>query len=311
MRILTDCRFVVDQAHDVRINQNKLEVFAGKIALPDTTPSLLEGLTFQNAEHAARFCLFFNAMNFCFWQEPRPTLSWNGTSYRGSKALLYALYQSPLNNDTALAPIAITAISQETLQEQLQFLPDPLFSARYNNLIETATILSQRFAGEVFNMVQTISNSAGILVENIVKYFPSFDDKALYKGQVIRFHKRAQLLVHMLSEVPEGLSITDLDVLTAFADYKIPQLLHGTGILDYSEGLKNRIDNHKIIVSGSSEEVEIRATTIIAVDLLQAALKNKAGVLVSAATLDAILWQEAKRLESNLPPHHRTISTYY
>ena len=57
-----------------------------------------------------------------------------------------------------------------------------------------------------------------------------------------------------------------------FADYRVPQTLCHWGILKYSPELTAIVQNKQEMQSGSSYESEIRAATVVAVELLKAYL---------------------------------------
>lgn len=44
-------------------------------------------------------------------------------------------------------------------------------------------------------MVSAAKNSASVLVNSIIRMLPGFRDTAVYKGRLIHFYKRAQILV--------------------------------------------------------------------------------------------------------------------
>ena len=97
----------------------------------------------------------------------------------------------------------------------------------------------------------------------------------------------------------------NIDALTAFADYKIPQVLRELGILEYSTTLAQKVDSRIELAPGSEEEVEIRAGTIIAVeDIRQATSGN-----LTAADIDHYLWLAGQRTHAR--PYHRTRTIAY
>lgn len=108
----------------------------------------------------------------------------------------------------------------------------------------------------------------------------------------------------------------DMDRLTMFADYRVPQILRARGVLRYSQMLAQKIDTNEVIPSGSEEEVEIRAATVQAVECLRDDVRKlqelHGGVAdVKSVTLDWLLWQEGESLKETLPPHHRTLTVFY
>jgi hypothetical protein len=104
-----------------------------------------------------------------------------------------------------------------------------------------------------------------------------------------------------------------LERLTAFADYKVPQVLRKEGVLVPAPALAARIDRGKELPAGSAEEVELRAATIWAVEWIARALNRQlaAGLpAVSAADVDYLLWTAGQE-KTGLPPYHRTRTVYY
>src|SRR5581483_11189983 len=100
---------------------------------------------------------------------------------------------------------------------------------------------------------------------------------SLIDGQEIYFLKRAQICANDLSyltQMPGGKRLTNLDKLTAFADYKIPQILREAGVIIYSEDLAELIDNYHEIPAGSKYETEIRAATVWGVELVKQRLNK-------------------------------------
>lgn len=104
--------------------------------------------------------------------------------------------------------------------------------------------------------------------------------------------------------------LQNLEKLTAFADYKIPQILRRLGILEYSQELSAKIDNFELIEPGSKEEIEIRANTIWAIELLKQELKKKYE-FVTSSHVDSMLWLMSQTKTSDENPYHRTLTTAY
>ncbi|MBM3273980.1 MAG: hypothetical protein FJZ00_02415, partial [Candidatus Sericytochromatia bacterium] len=141
---------------------------------------------------------------------------------------------------------------------------------------------------------------------------PSFEDVATYDGRRINLYKRAQILViDLVSALPEQpwAKFADLENLTAFADYKVPQVLRELGIMTYAEALAEKVDSFIEIVAGSREEIEIRAATVAAVHQLSQALARR-GRPVTDAGLDGVLWHLGQDMVFRFP-YHRTRTPYY
>lgn len=91
---------------------------------------------------------------------------------------------------------------------------------------------------------------------------------------------------------------------------RVPQILRHVEVLEYSATLAATVDEFVEIPFGSREETEIRACTVIAVQLLQAELE-KLGKPLLVIELDWLLWQIGERTKEQIMPHHRTLTIYY
>ena len=118
--------------------------------------------------------------------------------------------------------------------------------------------------------------------------------------------KRAQILISDL--VGAGCwEFDDMDQITMFPDYQVPQVLNSKGVLVYSSELQEIVDNLVVIEKGSEYEIEIRAATVVACDLLAEMIGKP------VYQVDWLLWQigENEKKSGLLRPHHRTITTFY
>jgi hypothetical protein len=96
--------------------------------------------------------------------------------------------------------------------------------------------------------------------------------------------------------------------LTAFADYRLPQVLRHLGALEYSMSLAAVVDNGMVLPANSPPEMEIRASTIEACERLKRYLPEQ-----TSADIDLGLWLMAQdmRADPALLPHHRTPGQNY
>ena len=79
-------------------------------------------------------------------------------------------------------------------------------------------------------------------------------------------------------------------------------------IFEYSKELANKIDNFIIIPEGSDEEVEIRANTVYASDLLCKEVNKHRKDRIIPANIDEYLWLEGKKSKK---PRHFTRTIFY
>jgi hypothetical protein len=176
-------------------------------------------------------------------------------------------------------------------------------------------VLIERYGGRFHNLVATASpalyeNGNGML-ELLVRDFPRFDDVADYGGHTVRFYKLAQLAFWFLHvSLPEGLGVSDLHRLSAFADYIVPVGLRVLGIVRYTDALEQAIAGGELIGAGSSWEVELRAHTIYATALLTDEVNalRPPELQVIVPQIDARFWLPFHKTHA---PHHLTRTIYY
>jgi hypothetical protein len=101
-----------------------------------------------------------------------------------------------------------------------------------------------------------------------------------------------------------------MERLTAFADYKLPQVLRELGIISYRPGLAARVDAMERLQPGSEEEVEIRAMTVWAVEELRKGFRET-GRKLTSPQVDNWLWQLGQTDAFRQRPFHRCRTIFY
>jgi hypothetical protein len=153
----------------------------------------------------------------------------------------------------------------------------------------------------------------------LIAYFTvGFRDASVYKGRLVHFYKRAQIFVADIwgaygrpTDVNHPYYFHDIDRVTMFADYRIPQILLQVGVLEYSDSLLTKIVNREVIAFGAEEELEIRAATVVAVEMIRDRLKEKKDVSLLAVEIDWLLWNWGEQVKEEIKPHHRTLTIFY
>ncbi|MBF6591449.1 MAG: queuosine salvage family protein [Ktedonobacterales bacterium] len=268
----------------------------------------------------ANWVLLLDALNFCFWGEPgqpRWRVMWRGQVSDGYYALAAALARAVEDGRPLWDAAYLAALDTNTLAEILRPVsgnpPIPLFAQRLANAREVGQTLLARYEGTAVAAVAAAGHDAVALALLLARDFPSFNDVAPWGGQTVPFLKRAQICVADLraSFGGEGLgALTHLDELTAFADYKLPQLLRRWGALSYAPALAAAVDGYTPLAPASPAEVEIRAATIWAVELLRRRLETL-GIAQRASAIDYRLWDESQTAAPDDRPYHRTRTLYY
>jgi len=301
--------WVMKRARFVRLDEGGLHTLAHKLEeLP--VPAWEGKYHFRGEEELTlRYLLVLDALNFCFWPGK---VKWTVPGpedevLTGYFALAYALRHVAEEAPEFFNAESLASLDEAALGEVLGEIP--LLKARARAAQEVGRLLS-RF-GSARTFFSLAQGRCTRLVELVTAHLPSFRDAATYQGRVVRFHKRAQILCADLYGTFEGDGpgdLRDMDWLTAFADYKLPQILRAQGALMLDPGLTCRIDKKELIPAGSTEEVELRAATVAAVERL-VELLGKRGRPLRAFEVDWMLWYLA---QGELPfPHHRTLTIFY
>ncbi len=189
----------------------------------------------------------------------------------------------------------------------------PLFDERLANVHEVGRVLLERYDGQFTRAIEHAGRSAIKLTLLLAQDFSSFRDVAVYRGHEVRFFKRAQICVADLYGAFRSKrwgTFTDLEKLTIFADYKLPQVLRHNSVLEYDPGFAERVDNQELLEAGGEEEVELRAATVWVCELLRREMSRLFGRTVTAVEVDLLLWYLGQN-SSNMLPYHRTRTIYY
>ncbi|MCR4405277.1 MAG: queuosine salvage family protein [Candidatus Acetothermia bacterium] len=316
-------RWVAEHSELVRLDHAALAGFARELAARLAAGELkIPRWNYRyhfhdGGERTVAYLLVLDSLNFCFWA-PEGKRKWKvdyaGEALSGYFALAGALKRAfeaglPLDDARYLARLSTHELKKLLAgRGELQLL-----DRRAGILNELGRALLERHEGRASRLVEAAGGKAVELVRLVVRELPSFRDEAEYKKRTIRFYKRAQILAADLWLAFAGKSwgrFEDIGQLTAFADYKLPQVLRQLGVLRYSPELAERIDRLEPLEAGSPEEVEIRANTIWAVELLREELARQGRDLM-AIELDWLLWGMGQREKFKQRPHHRTVTIFY
>ena len=265
--------------------------------------------------------LAFNAINYSFWPDPgnpRWFVEISG-KHHGIDDEAFGIMASlteAMNQGTDLSDPGILTALDASDMEQI-FRPAegagelPLLDQRLRALHELGRAY-ERLGGPQ-GLIALGEGSATKLAQALARELPSWEDSRMHQGHRLRFLKRAQLCVAMIFGRFNGQgpgNFSDVADLTAFADYRLPQILRHLGILVFSNELAEAIERGRIFEAGSPEEVEIRCATIVAVERIRAALSNY-WPSVTALHVDYLLWSSAVSTLADLPEHHRCRCTDY
>ncbi len=316
-QILETTKFVMGNSDLVRINHERLLEFSngfdhGKAEhWLSAAPFIFSHFSEDDKLH---FIILFNALSFCYWGEPKWTVEYKDKTHDGAWGMILALGRG-IEEDAALLDYDFCSkSSKEELAHILRGNTEiPLLEERWKILREISLNMTAKFGGKARNFIVEAKGDAQKLLELIVQNFPSFLDVSPYRNKQIYFYKRAQLLVADIYQIFDGKGFGELknvDKLTACADYKLPQILRKLGILEYTPTLAEKIDTEIEIVHNSPEEVEIRANTIWAVELIKQEVKKRSPQIMSFEVNDH-LWLATQEKFDGDKPYHRTRTTAY
>ncbi|KAJ1986230.1 hypothetical protein H4R33_003478 [Dimargaris cristalligena] len=302
-----------------------------------------------------------DTLNFCFWSDgavdhdpehnrAEPfTVDFQGTAYQGYWALCAAINRALGEGFPCTSATFMVEATNDTwahIFRSTTATPIPQWPTRLRIIREAGRILLDQCGGSIRHILaaegERGSNTKGhpppvdavAFIKLIADRFPSYRDTATFHGRPVCLYKRAQILVADLWACFEGQGyghFANIDAITMFADYRVPQALVYVGALAYSDELLALLRAPKArLAPGSPPEVEIRGNSIWAVELIcreirqiikqKAAEKdlndNMAGTsspVINPILVDFYLWDMAKASPSEMAhiPIHRTGGYFY
>lgn len=298
MRIVDEvraaCAYVAGTATHVRIVEEAIGDYAatlspGNVAAPAAGDGRLE-------ERAA-YWLQLNAINFGSGWFPTLRKPPGLSGFRTVEAGLtrHGPWSAPALASIDAGEIA-TVLGQDSAHELMGLFAD--------HLRELGAFVLRDYGGSFLMLARAGNGSAVALAERLAT-LPSFQDVSTYDGRPVPFLKRAQIMASDLHQ--QGIApAQDLHRLTMFADNLVPHVLRLDGVLEFEPSLVQRIEQEQLIEHGSTEEVEIRACGLHAVELLVAAHGD-----TTAATVDNTLWDRGAGPRYKAVPRHRARCSAY
>lgn len=295
----------------VSINQRRLEPVAKILRRRIRSERLLTESQFGRIRISPQRIFILDAVNFCFWskrEEPKWEVEYpTGTFNNGWYALTASFDRALEEGIPVLDAHYLETITDKDTKRIFRGRNQtriPLLNKRTAILREIGSILTKNFSGNIETLLKDADYDAAIIAKSIIDNFPSFNDTSILEGIKVHFFKRAQIFAHDLSLLRNA-NIANIESLTAFADYKLPQILRSLGVLRYNQSLAKKVNSLKLIPKDSREEIEMRASTIWACERLASLLK------VSPATVDNVLWNLSQETKKRMKPYHRTLTTCY
>ena len=320
--VLESCRRVAARSEHVRINESKLdelvEIYSKEqLTLPRwQDPVFIKGAGMELAD----FLFLGNAINFGYIHHDtgqKYTKNYAGIDWAGAFGMWASLKGAFERDNPFIEPIVMADITAKDLAEIFDGrIPMPMLEERARILREIGCAMLDRdyigFEDFITDHGERIFGQSGLL-NQLVEVFPAaFGDSQQYRGSIVVFNKKAQLAIAMWYErnLAEGQGLfteSDIAGLTVFADYELPRALRLRRVLEYTEPLAKAIDSGIPLGKDSEEEVELRANTVWAAELLRRGISKNGADGVTALHLDYRLWQDGRKDRTSRP--HLTMGT--
>lgn len=314
--------YIASHADKVRIKTDKINSFLSvlknvptPIHWTDKADGMPAGLTL---EQQLMFAFVFIMTNFCYWPDPKWRKKKNGQCLKGADSLLACYNEAYAKGVDLLNPEAINRLTPADYKKlvkgdtacELCLIPE-----RYKFLRQAVRILQKKYNGSVLVFLQQNDFDAEKICNALATEFPGLNDEHEFKGRHIVLMKRAVLAVSDLNHIYEkntGNCFKNMDKMCASAGYKLPQVLHHAGILEYAPDLEKRVREKTQLPSSCTDELEIRGCAMAAVEKIKTAY-NKLNPDNPKTTdnIDKVLWILSQTNWADGDPHHNTLTWFY
>lgn len=318
--ILKETAFVLKEARFITFDPYQIPKIILELekSLKRKPPSVDDHFGFKDrTEKGAQLLFVEDAINFCYWSDSgkdRWAIEYpKGKITKGGWLTMTACFTRALEEGKPLWDAKyLKNFDQRQAHDLFRSCNGtqvPQVGERIKCLNEAGHVLLEKYGGEFKNVIMKSNGDVINLINIVVRDFPSFRDIVLLNGQKIPFLKRAQILAYDLNKMFNGKGLGKLsriNELTAFADYKIPQMLRRLGLIKYSKELGEKVNNYILLKAGSREEVEIRSASIWGVEFLRQQIPE-----VSSGDIDSALWEISQDPKTQEKPYHRVRTIYY
>ncbi|GFS16859.1 UPF0553 protein C9orf64 [Elysia marginata] len=338
-------RFISETSKDVFIEDGGVQKVANKIYEKSRTGEFnvkmwrKHELNPQTMDEDAVNWVFVSAvLNFSFWSEKesnRFTVQYKDKSHTGYWALCAAMNRALDEGNKITTASYYSTVTMDQMKQMFRSdseIEMPLLEERQRVLVEAGGVLMKKYQGSFANVIREADKSAQSLLRLVLQEFPSFRDVADYGGKKVGLYKRAQILIGDIWGCCEGQGLgefTDINTITMFADYRIPQALVYFGALRYSDSLMEKLKQCHLFKSGEKLEVEIRGVSLWACELIRDSIAAKISAEISstgqekkpeekvaevnAILVDHYLWDLRREMADEMSPipFHRCRGIYY
>ncbi|KAJ8676444.1 hypothetical protein QAD02_012231 [Eretmocerus hayati] len=277
---------------------------------------------------AVDWIFVIDTLNFCFWNSADGK-KWKVDGQSGYFGLCAAIKRAledgiPITDSSFLSKISQDQL-KHILREDENSGEVPLLEERVKNLNEVGKVLLAKYKGTFLECIKSCNNSSESLLKLIVEDFECYRDEATYQNQKVSFYKRAQILIGDVWACFQGRGIgafNDIEYITMFPDYRVPQVLLHFNAIKYSEKLLDKLSSGEYLEVGCNEEIEIRGCSIEVVERVVRAAR----ILIAESAhaklkksdcnsilVDHYLWDYRRKHANELEhlPYHKVRTIYY
>ena len=303
-RVRSACAWVAERARAARIDEAAIEAYAAGLpaAVKALEPEPPIGPVAADREARIAFVVCLDAINFGsgWWPtiRKRPGQSGYFTIAAGLSERFHERGAWSAGELCDLDAAAVAAVLGQPPEH-------PLMAQYAASLRDVGERIAGEYGGRFGALVDAAAGSALALVDSLAAW-DAFADVSTYEGRRVPFYKRAQIAAADLNRA----GIAELrgeERLTAFADNLVPHVLRVDGVLRLEPALEQRIEAGVLLEHGSSDEVELRACAVQAIELLAAA----GGSALAPAQIDAALWNRGRGERYKAIPRPRCRNTAY
>lgn len=311
-KVLETSKFVVDNAKHVKINYDKANELIDELLKFDNVHYLTKvpyGVYDMSTRDIINFLLIYDSIDFSFWSNPKWTINVNGKDLDGGIALLHCIFNMFDGRDSLEVYKQLKNMTLEDFKEILKGNIDiPLLEERYKIVSSIAEIVNKKMNGSFYDYIKDMNTDQEIF-KTILNNFSGFEDTRTYKGQTVYFYKLAQLLTSDILHVIENKEQKEVDYsnLLGCADYKIPQVMQGFGILEYDTKLSSLLETKTEIEENSEYEVEIRASMIVVINYIWEQIDKS----IDRIDINDFIWNKGQDKTKKYKPYHLTRTKSY
>ena len=230
----------------------------------------------QNEQELINWIFLVDTLNFSFWPD-EGAVKFGVKDHHGKLQTGYWSLCAAVNRAMKVGiPVTDAEFMSNCTLEQMETVlrsdtegKIPLLKERVEAVNQAGTMLLERYFGSFSFCVMRCEKDVDKLIDTIVDSFESYRDICQYKDKTVSFLKRAQILVSDIWTALDGKGLGEfknINKITMFADYRVPQSLVAFNVLQYSEDLKNRLKNKETMSPGDEMECDIRGMSIYACD---------------------------------------------